>query len=157
MQMNCEMFNERLEAMADGELLPEEYGQHECACVACRLRLARARSLASLLRSLPPADPPPGLKAAVVSAGRRRPLHSLKLLRVAAAILVMVGLSAGIALLTSRGLSYQPLELTVLPMAENGPSDEEYALEVMYGPGIPISETSKEGSGGEDRGAAEKR
>ena len=103
--MNCEMFNERLEAMAAGELLPDEYEQHGCACAACRRKLARARGLAALLRSLSPAVPPPGLKAAVMSAGRKRPLHSLRLLRVAAALLVMIGLSAGVGLLTSRGLS----------------------------------------------------
>ena len=154
--MKCDRFLRQLEVLADCEMPPDEYEEHALACAACRRKLARARSLASLLRSLPPSAPPPDLRSKVQSAARRRPVHSLRLLRVAAAILVLVGATSAVLLLGSQGLSYEPLDLTVLPMAENGPSDEEHALEVMYGPGIPIGESARKGSGGEDHRAGDR-
>jgi predicted anti-sigma-YlaC factor YlaD len=155
--MNCERFLGQLEDLADRELPPAECEAHAAVCAECRRKLVRARSLASLLRSLPAPSPPPALRARVLAAARRRPAYSMMMVRVAAAIFVLIGVSYGIAFRIAGGSSYEPLDLTVLPMAENGPADEEFALEVMYGPGIPIGDPGPEGIGSEGLGSSNDR
>lgn len=161
--MNCEQFLGALEALAGCETLPDQVLQHTSSCAACERKLAHARNLVALLRKLPIPVAPPGLRSRVlagVSADRVapvRPIYRRRLAQVAAAAILLIGVSVT-HLVVQRdlvqrdpGLSYQSLELTVLPMAESGTSDEEFALEVMYGPGIPIGEfQDSEDSGGEE-------
>jgi hypothetical protein len=169
MMMNCDQIIDALESLSGCEELPDQVLVHAKSCVACKGKLARARNLVTLIRKLPVPAAPPGLRSRVlgsrVSASVPRgggvpaqPIYRRRLVRVAAAAILLVGVSAAFLVERDPALSYQPLELTVLPMAENGPSDEEFALEVMYGPGIPIGEFQEsEGTGGDDAGSANDR
>jgi anti-sigma factor RsiW len=156
--MDCERFLDRLESLAEGEIPPGEFERHGSACPACAKKLSRARNLAVLLRSVPAAGPPRDLKARVLSAAFRPPAYRRPLVLVAAAILVLVGLSSAAAGLLWPGRAYEPLDLTVLRMAEQNSAEEDFAIELMYGPGVPIGELSAaEGVGDDDDGFADDR
>jgi anti-sigma factor RsiW len=145
--MECSRFLGALEALVDGESPGDEFDRHAAECASCGLKLARARHLVTLLRGAHRPAPPPELRAAVFAAARPEPLRRLRLARVAAAVLVFVSLSAAIGGLLTGGEDYVPLDLTVLPLTESGATDDEQALELMFGPSTPIGFAAKGGPG----------
>jgi anti-sigma factor RsiW len=81
-------------ALLDGELLPHERAAadaHLAGCAACRAEMARTASMRSLVRALPPVEPPFGLiERAVRSHHRRRPAA---VVAAAAAVAAVVGMA----------------------------------------------------------------
>jgi anti-sigma factor RsiW len=148
--MRCAEARDKLGAFVDGELhspLADALTGHLQHCADCRRACARLEKLASLLEATAVPAVPQALAKVVVertfeqNASRQRPAFPVRLLgpwralstpvRIAAAVVLVVGLSAGAAMGRFVG------QTTVARFAKNLPSSEDpvavYNLEYLGG------------------------
>jgi hypothetical protein len=135
--MDCEAFESLIGSLAgeNADALPP----HARECPACAERLRRARLLVTAIQDLPREEAPPVPAAAILArhrAGRRA--LGRRVLRAAAALLLLAGIGAAVGSVLRAGPGYRPLDLVFVQVSANGDSDEEIALEEVYGPDMSI-------------------
>ena len=112
--MNCHEIGRLLDPYVDNELdLPAstEVSEHVEACPACQQRLAELESIRRLIQGLPYYTAPKRLRAAVVARSLRSRVTP-QLLALAAALVVAVSLSAGLAMRAVRSQQQQSVDAT---------------------------------------------
>jgi len=134
--MDCEEFERRLpDVLADATCGDSTAGEHVRGCPACSRRLERARLLGTMIGSLPRPTPPVGVLDAVRVQARRR-VPRILLARIAAAVLFVAACGFALYLSADGSPGYRLLDVEVV--VESSPTDQEPALDWIYGPDVPI-------------------
>jgi len=137
--MDCDMFLKRLESLSETGAAEAGTVEHARSCQGCRQRLARARVVTETLRGLPRARPAELVDSRILAEARRvRPRAAARLLRVAAALVLVAGGGIAVLLLHDSDSSYPRLDLKVVVERGNDVGVEDVFLVEMFGPETPI-------------------